>query len=156
MELDHKKADKLADLILAVFRLDGVLKDWGDEFAALEGLSSARWQMLGALALADQPLTAPQVAARMGVTRQAAQRQLNLLVEKKLIEIRPNPMHKRSQLYALTQSGLITYNAIDGRWKIHASQTASLFNVSDLDTVVTLLNALVDVHLSKHQKGGHE
>ncbi|MCP6730565.1 MarR family winged helix-turn-helix transcriptional regulator [Bacillus subtilis] len=153
--MEHTKADQLADLILAVFQLNGVLTDWGDDFVALEGLSSTRWRMLGALALANQSLTTPQIAARMGVTRQGAQKQLNLLIQKKLVEVHPNPMHKRSPLYALTPNGQNTFNTINRRWRIHASQTASLFNSDDLDTVVKVLTALIDVHVPKRQEGGN-
>lgn len=152
--MSHTKMDQLSDLILAVFRLNGVVTDWGDDFAAPENLSTARWQMLGALALADQPLTAPQIAARMGVTRQGAQKQLNLLVQTKLIEVRPNPMHKRSPLYALTQGGRIAFNTVDERWKIHASQVASSFSTADLDTTVKVLTALIDLHVPTQQKLG--
>lgn len=142
----RSKATQLTELVLSVFRLNGVLVDWGDDFAAPQGLSSARWQMLGALALADRPLTAPQVAARMGVTRQGAQKQLNLLVDADLVEVRPNPMHKRSPLYALTARGHAAFDAIDQRWRSHAAQAASSFSATELDTAMTVMTALADLH----------
>ena len=71
----------VTELTLAVFRLNGVLLHWGDKLVAPLGLTSARWQMLGAIALADTPPTAPQVGGVMGITRQGAQKQLNLLTE---------------------------------------------------------------------------
>lgn len=79
------KTQHITELTLSVFRLNGALVDWGDYFSAPEELTSARWQMLGALTLAGQPLTAPQIANSMGVTRQGAQKQLNLLVDSGLI-----------------------------------------------------------------------
>ncbi len=57
------KAIQLSNLVLAVFRLNGALTDWGNNFVAPEGLSSARWQMLGAVAIAGRSLTVPQIAA---------------------------------------------------------------------------------------------
>ncbi|MCU0155566.1 helix-turn-helix domain-containing protein [Bacillus sp. Je.9.29.b] len=145
--METTKVDQLTDLILAVFQLNGALTDWGNNFVASEGLSSTRWRMLGALALADQPLTTPQIAALMGVTRQGAQKQLNLLIQKKLVEVYPNPMHKRSPLYALSPNGQNTFNIINRRWRIYASQTASLFKREDLDIVMEVLTALIDVHV---------
>ena len=68
---------------------------WGDAFVGPFGLTSARWQMLGALAFSEVPLTAPQIADRMGVTRQGAQKQLNLLREAHLVQTLPNPGHRR-------------------------------------------------------------
>ncbi|WP_246483558.1 hypothetical protein [Paenacidovorax monticola] len=41
------KADQLTDVVLTLFQLNGALVDWGDGFVAPEGLTSARWQMLG-------------------------------------------------------------------------------------------------------------
>jgi DNA-binding MarR family transcriptional regulator len=103
--MNPTKEERLTGVILTLFQLNGALLDWGDVFVAPEALTSARWQMLGALALAGQPLSAPQVAAAMGVTRQGAQKQLNLLSEAQLVEVRPNPQHKRSPLYQLTGGG---------------------------------------------------
>jgi len=42
---------------------------------------------LGAIALAEEPQTAPQIAAAMGGTRQGVQKQLNLAVAEGLIEL---------------------------------------------------------------------
>lgn len=93
------------DLTLLVFRLNGVLLHWGDALVEPLGLTSARWQMLGAISLAGKPLSAPQVGQAMGVTRQGAQKQLNLLLDLALVEACPNPAHQRSVLYELTARG---------------------------------------------------
>ena len=95
----------LTALALAVFRLNGALLQWGDALVEPLGLTSARWQMLGAIALADRPLTAPEVGAAMGVTRQGAQKQLNALLELGLVQTLANPAHRRSLLYTLTARG---------------------------------------------------
>ena len=58
----------LTELTLTVFRLNGVLLQWGDRLVEPLGLNSARWQMLGAIALANKPISAPQVGNVMGVT----------------------------------------------------------------------------------------
>ncbi|NYT22940.1 MarR family transcriptional regulator [Alcaligenaceae bacterium] len=148
------KAQQLTELILTVFQLNGALIDWGDKFSATEGLTSARWQMLGALALAGQPLTAPQIAANMGVTRQGAQKQLNLLARDGLVETRDNPQHKRSPLYVLTKRGKQTYSRIDTRWNGHVAQLAAVFSSTELDTAAKVLAGLVDVytHLGSHHE----
>lgn len=154
--MPRSKADRLTDLVLAVFRLNGALSDWGDEFASSEGLSTARWQMLGAVALAGRPLAAPQVAARMGMTRQGAQRQLHLLVEAGLMEARSNPMHKRSPLYDLTPHGRDVFASIDARWKEHVSHASSPFRGSDLEAAAKLLVALIDTYSVARKDNEHE
>lgn len=145
------KAQQLTELILTVFRLNGALVDWGDDFSAPQGLTSARWQMLGALALAGQPLTAPQVAASMGVTRQGAQKQLNVLEQGGLVESRANPQHKRSVLFALTPQGQRSYAAIDKGWSEHAARMAAAFSSADMETTSKVLSELVGLCAPREQ-----
>lgn len=118
-------AAAVTELTLTVFRLNGVLLHWGDQRVAPLGLTSARWQMLGAIVLAGTPLTAPQIGAAMGVTRQGAQKQLNLLLDQGLIEARANPAHRRSPLYLLTPRGLALYRKADGLWAAKAAGLAA-------------------------------
>ena len=103
------KSRLLTDIMLMVFRLNARLLEQGDQLVAPLQLSSARWQVLGAVAIAGQPLSAPQIADAMGVTRQGVQKQLNRMLDEGLFEIRPNPRHERSPLYALTETGLSAY-----------------------------------------------
>lgn len=154
--MNPTKEERLTGLILTLFQLNGALLDWGDAFVAPEALTSARWQMLGALALAGQPLSAPQVAAAMGVTRQGAQKQLNLLAEAQLVEVRPNPQHKRSPLYRLTDAGRRVYGAIDARWNERARQLASGFSAAELETAGRVLAGLLAAHVPAQEEQGHE
>ncbi|HYG45576.1 MAG TPA: helix-turn-helix domain-containing protein [Bordetella sp.] len=142
----YTKADQLTSVALAVFRLNGLLLDWGDAFGRVHRLTSARWQMLGALALAARPLSAPQIAYTMGVTRQGAQKQLHLLVREALVEVRQNPMHKRSPLYTLTAQGQRVYGEIDKRWRQHVERLSKDFSASDLAVASRVLAALADTH----------
>src|SRR2546428_83660 len=67
------KGKTATDVVLQTFRANGLFLAAGDLLAAEEGLTAARWQVLGAIALAGRPLTVPQIARRMGLTRQAGQ-----------------------------------------------------------------------------------
>lgn len=117
----HADAQLVTELILAVFRLNGALLQWGDSLVEPLGLTSARWQMLGAIALADTPLSAPQIGQAMGVSRQGAQKQLHWLVDQQLLAIGPNPAHSRSPLYTLTAIGRQTYQQADALWRQQAA-----------------------------------
>ena len=123
----HQPADTPAvtRLALSVFRLNGLLLHWGDRLVQPLGLTSARWQMLGAIALAGAPQTAPQLADAMGVTRQGAQKQLDLLLAQDLVADQPNPAHRRSPLYALTAQGRAVYQQVDTLWTAQASALAA-------------------------------
>lgn len=137
---------RLTSLILNVFRLNGVLTDWGDAFVSGVNLTSTRWRMLGAVALSEHPLTAPQIAAMMGVTRQGAQKQLNILVESGLLKIISNPLHKRSPIFVLTGTGRDVFEGINQRWKAHAQSIASAFNAEQLSSAYQILDELINVH----------
>lgn len=133
----------VTQLALSVFRLNGVLLQWGDQLVAPLGLTSARWQMLGAIALAGTPLTAPQVGEAMGVTRQGAQKQLNLLLEQGLVEAHSNPAHRRSLLYALTPQGLALYCKADAIWTAQAAELAALIPAAQSGTATQTLESML-------------
>ena len=133
-------------LVLNVFRLNGRLLEWGDRFTADYGLTSARWQILGALALAEGPMTTPRIAENMGVTRQAARKQLRLLGEDGLVCCLDNPHHKRSPLYALTDAGRTRYAAIEHEWNAHAGELAERINPEELETTRRVLEQLYAEH----------
>ena len=138
----NKASDTLTAAVLAVFRANGLLLAWGDRFVAPLGLTSARWQMMGAIALAASPLTAPMLAAAMGVSRQGAQKQLDLLVEDGLAERQPNPAHQRSPLYLLTPQGRSLYERADRRWREWAAACARRLPAADVRAAERFLAAL--------------
>jgi DNA-binding MarR family transcriptional regulator len=107
--------DALTDLILEVFRLNGRLLAAGDELVRGLGLTSARWQVLGAAALAQTPLTVAGIARAMGLTRQAVQRLSVEMIADGLLEGRDNPAHRAARLMALTPKGRAVYAAAAAR-----------------------------------------
>lgn len=139
--------EAITDLTLTVFRLHGALLQWGDKLVEPLGLTSARWQMLGAIALADKALTAPQVAEVMGVTRQGAQKQLNLLLELGLLESYANPSHRRSPLYALTPRGEHLYRKAEALWVSKAAEFAAGVSKAQVQTATSTLGAMLN-HLT--------
>src|SRR5215470_8239926 len=106
------EGDKATDLILSTFRANGLLLAAGDLLAAEHGLTSARWQVLGAIALEQRPLTVPQIARRMGLARQSVHTTVNRLLADGMVELVPNADHRRSQLVRLTELGSSRYRAI--------------------------------------------
>jgi DNA-binding MarR family transcriptional regulator len=141
---DSSETQALTRLTLMIFRLNGALLQWGDQLTGPLGLTSARWQMLGALALAGTPLTSPQIGEAMGVTRQGAQKQLNLLAEIGLVEAQPNPAHSRSPLYRLTSRGQQMYARADALWKTRARELVALIPSSRLRSATAALESLID------------
>jgi DNA-binding MarR family transcriptional regulator len=132
----------LTRIMLLVFRVNGHLLTAGDRLVADLGLTSARWQMLGAIAMEQPPRTAPRLATRMGVTRQAAQKQLDLLLDEGLVATHPNPGHLRSPAYVLTRRGAAAYESALRLEKGWSSRLARDMPLQDLETTEQLLTAL--------------
>ena len=103
--------EALTALILDVFRLNGRLLLAGDRLVGGLGLTSARWQVLGAIAYAKQPGPVAWIARSMGLNRQGVQRIVNELEKDGIVAFAPNPNHRRANLVVLTERGKAIYEA---------------------------------------------
>lgn len=146
-------AEALTQVILSVFRANGLLLQAGDRLVGPLGLTSARWQVLGAAAMSADPPTVPQIAAAMGVTRQGAQKQVNALVADGLMQQVPNPAHARSPLFTLTKNGRAAYEAaikVQEKW---ANALAANHSPRELEAARNVLLALCDQLESIAERG---
>jgi DNA-binding MarR family transcriptional regulator len=134
--------EKATEVILSTFRANGLLLAAGDRLAAEHGLTSARWQVLGAIALAQRPLTVPQMARRMGLTRQTVHTTVNRLVVDGLVELVPNADHRRSQLVSVTELGRAKYRAVDETQAAWVNRLAAGLRRSELETTARVLGEL--------------
>lgn len=140
----HSPKRKLfLDLVLSVFRLNGLLQAEGDRMAGDLGLTSARWKVIGVVALAPSGVTVPAIARSLGQSRQAVQRITDVMAEDDLITYLENPRHKRSPLVVLTEQGLQVYNAlraVQDPWAIEHTEDIS---VEDLQSALRLIQRLI-------------
>ena len=130
------------ELVLEVFRFNGRLVFVGDRMTKALGLSTARWQTLGAMALSEQPLTVAEIARNMGLQRQSVQRTVNMLVSSGMVATHENPNHQRARLVLFTKKGRAAYEetvAIQVEW---ANETAASFSESELFTSLRSLRSL--------------
>ena len=100
----------MTELILKLFRVNGLLLTAGDCLTKDLGLTGARWQVMGALT--DGPLTVAQIARNMGLKRQSVQRLVNVLAQQGLMMLDDNPHHRRARLARLTATGRSQYEQI--------------------------------------------
>ncbi|QKE39812.2 MarR family winged helix-turn-helix transcriptional regulator [Ferrovum myxofaciens] len=140
----ESKAAILTDIILTVFRVNGRLLEKGDQLVKPLNLTSARWQVLGAVAQAGKPLSVPQVAEAMGITRQGAQKQLNKLEKEGFFEQHRNPRHERSPFYALTELGNRTISETMTLQKIWANGLVAGLTLQDLNNTLQMLNVVFE------------
>ena len=105
----------LDELILETFRFHGLLIAAGDALTRDLGLSSARWQVLGAIGKASEAPSLSAIARAMGLSRQAVRRVVNELEVAGLVETKPHPANRRLRLVLLTQAGESAHDEADKR-----------------------------------------
>lgn len=137
-----RKGQELTNLILETFRLNGALLSAGDKLVKDIGLTSARWQVLGAIALENRPLTVAQIGRRMGLTRQAVQRLVNELEASGVLEFQENPDHKRAKLVTLTRQGERAFSRADRRQVEWSNGLGEGIRLNDIRTALTVLRSI--------------
>ncbi len=136
------------ELLLETFKLNGLLLLEGDRLVHHLNLTSARWQVMGAIDLALVPLTVAQIARNMGLQRQSVQRLANVLASEGLVQYVENPHHRRAKLVQLTQRGHTTLNKVKQIQVEWANQISAGIPKRDLRQAVDVLRTL-----SKRLKG---
>ena len=136
------------ELLLETFKLNGLLLVEGDRLVRHLTLTSARWQVMGAIDLAQVPLTVAQIARNMGLQRQSVQRLVNVLDTEGLVQLLENPHHKRAKLVQLTEHGQATLKKVKGLQVEWANQVSSGMRERDVKEAVAVLRAF-----SKRLKG---
>jgi DNA-binding MarR family transcriptional regulator len=134
--------DGLSNLMLDLFRLNSLLLTAGDRLVAGLGLTSARWQILGAIVAAERPQPVAWLARNLGANRQNVQRIINDLHKEGLIAFETNPHHRRAQLVVLTDKGRETFEAamrLQAPW-INGLSDGLL--VKEIETVHRVITAL--------------
>ena len=131
------------DLVLSIFRLNGLLIAEGDALTEKLGLTHARWKVIGAIALSSAGLTVPGVARVLGQSRQAVQRITDVMVEDGLLAYQRNPKHKRSVLITLTEEGNHVYNMLREQQDPWVMENTQEIPIEELDQALRLIRRLI-------------
>lgn len=132
----------LTGVILDLFRLDSLLLTAGDRLVADLGLTSARWQILGAIVAAERPQPVAWLARDFGANRQNVQRIINDLEKAGLVAFETNPHHRRSPLVVLTERGKEAFTAamrLQAPWVDELAAGLSLEEIRIFQRVVSAL-----------------
>ena len=134
--------EALTDVVLDLFRLNSLLLTAGDRLVAGLGLTSARWQILGAMVAAERPQPVAWLARDMGANRQNVQRITNDLHKEGMVAFETNPHHRRAQLVVLTEKGKQAFDAamrLQTPWINNLSDGLSIKDVETLRRVILAL-----------------
>lgn len=126
--------EAFTELVLEVFRLNGLALAAGDRLTEPMGLSSARWQVLGVVEHAPAPVA--NVARIMGLSRQGVQQTADALERDGFIEYLENPHHRRAKLISMTTKGHEALRRVEGLHALWANQLGAGMNPRQLRAVV--------------------
>ena len=132
----------MSELVVHVFRLNGLLIAVGDAMAQPSGQTSARWRVLAAID--SGPLSVAQIARAWWLTRQSVQRVADVLVENGLATYEDNPSHRRAKLVRITRRGLEALREIRLRQRTWAESLGEEIGEPELrEANATLARVLV-------------
>ena len=134
--------EALTDLMLDLFRATSLILTAGDRLVAPLGLTSARWQILGAIVSAERPQPVSWLARDLGANRQNVQRIINDLHKDGLVAFETNPHHRRAQLVVLADRGRRAFDAAMDLQAPWVNDLADGLSVKDIGTVRRVVTAL--------------
>src|SRR3984893_19133960 len=147
-----RAAEAVTYLALDVFRLSGLLLTAGDRIVAPLGLTSARWQVLGAIAYAEHAQPVAWLARDMGGNRQNVQRIVNDLRKTGLVTLEVNPHHRRASLVVLTDKGSRTFDEpmrVQAPWANLLSEDLAIKDIDTTRRVVAALRKKLALNLER-------
>lgn len=137
-----QKGQNFTEIVLEIFKVNGLLATEGDRLTKAFGLSSARWKVLGALEMSKIPLTVSQIARTMGLSRQAVQRLTDAMKNDGLLDYQENPQHKRANHVVLSNKGKDVYSLISEIQIPWANQISKRIKAEDLKTTLMTLRRI--------------
>lgn len=141
------------ELMFEIFRVNDRLIAVGDATVRNVGLTSARWLVLGAIALSNTPLPVAQIARNMGLSRQAVQRSINEMGALGLVETLPNPGRRRSRVVAMTDAGTSAYEAALELWRTEwTGAMEEILTEEEILSTIRLLRRLRGLVQSRHRR----
>ena len=143
--------DALSELVVQVFRLDGLLAATGDSLAEPAGQTSARWRVLATVE--DGPSTVAQVARSWGLARQSVQRVADVLVEERYCSYEENPEHRRAQLLRITPRGSRALHTIQAAQRTWADALGEEIGEADLREANAILSRAIKVISAQRPRG---
>ncbi|WP_433926220.1 MarR family winged helix-turn-helix transcriptional regulator [Sorangium cellulosum] len=130
-------ATAFSELVVEVFRVNGLALEAGDLLARPAGLTSARWQVLGVVDHGPAPVS--NVARMMGLTRQGVQQIADALQREGFVEYVENPHHRTAKLISMTEAGREALRQVEARHAAWADRLGKRIDPSSLRAAVDAL-----------------
>ena len=137
---DNRASRTFTDLVLEIFRLNGRLLAAGDRLVKGINLTSAHWQVMGAIR--NDKVTVSDIARAMGLQRQSVQRTVNVLCSEGLVRLVENPNHRRAKLVTLTPKGWATIKKANVLRIAWARKTSEGISAAELELACEVLRRI--------------
>lgn len=136
------RGEELSRLVWKILQTASRLIEAGNRLSAPFGLTSARWQVMGAIA--REPASVADVARRLSQARQGVQRLADEMVRDGLATYHPNPKHARAKLLAPTEQGATAYRKLmeqQAKWVEAMSADMRLADIAGARALLARLDA---------------
>ena len=140
-------------LLIEAAHLNDRLTAAGDALVSDLGLTSARWQVMGAVATAAGACTVSDLARAMGLARQSVQRVVNDLEGSGLMRLVGNPGHARARLVELTPDGELAFVEASERRQPWSMTLAEGLTEDEVRTALKVMKALNRALISSASAG---
>jgi DNA-binding MarR family transcriptional regulator len=143
--VDPLAPDVLGARLADVFAVLGPL--YRRTLRAVEQNESVGGVAIGLRAMLEQiaaagPQPVPRIAEALVLSRQFVQRMVNSAVEEGFAELRPNPVHRRSSLVALTVAGADAIADVKARELAVLRRATGNLTAGDIEACLRVLNTL--------------
>jgi DNA-binding MarR family transcriptional regulator len=142
--------DAFSELVVRLFRLNGLLAAEGETLARPTGQTTARWQVLAMVE--DASLTVAQIARTLGLARQSVQRVADALEEVGLVTYEDNPRHRRARLVTLTDEGRVTLSTIQAAQRPWADTLGRSVGERELRKAIIVLDRVLEVMTARRPR----
>ena len=142
--------DAFSELVVRLFRLNGLLAAEGETLARPTGQTTARWQVLAMVE--DGPLTVAQIARTLGLARQSVQRVADALEQVGLVTYEDNPRHRRARLVTLTDEGRVTLSTIQTAQRPWADTLGRSVGERELRKAIIVLDRVLEVMTARRPR----
>jgi len=141
MHREKRRVDLIPLIVADVYELAGGFRRIGERIARTVGQTQARWQVLSAAS--DMPRTVPQIARRLGVSRQNVQQIADALVGASLARFADNPDHRRSPHLVVTGEGRAALATLTRAARRHHEALAGSLEGLDLAALRQAIRAVL-------------
>ena len=124
----------MLNLLRDVIKVRSLLAFTGDRLVQHLGLTSAKWNVLIAIAEAESPQPVAWLARNMAAHRQNVQRIINELQKDGMVTFEANPHHRQAQLVVLTDKGRKTLAAVTQLQTREVNAFAKGLTIHDIET----------------------